>query len=166
MNVTSDYLRSQGLSLSFPRRFWAKVNKTASCWLWTGSQQPFGHGQISRRTLGGPILAHRASWLLHFGPIPEGKDVLHSCPGGDNPACVRPEHLWLGDRALNCRDRHSKGRTAVGTAVSSHKLTESSVKWIRLKYAAGWTQDALADACGVTQGDISRIVNNKTWRHV
>src|SRR5260221_551593 len=91
--VTAEYLQDQGLSLTFPARFFAKVRITESCWFWTAYRMPSGYGMIGRRGHGnqnGMELAHRASWILHFGPIPDGMFVLHDCPGGDCPWCINP----------------------------------------------------------------------------
>ena len=86
------------------QRFWEKVLKTESCWIWVGCKQS-GYGFIFG--VGG---AHRAAWKLLRGEIPDGMEVLHNCPGGDNPACVNPAHLWLGTHADNMRDMKEKGR--------------------------------------------------------
>jgi hypothetical protein len=86
-------------------RFWSKVRKTESCWLWTGA----GGGHYGRLVRGGRLdLSHRVSWELHNGPIPDGLFVLHNCPGGDTPACVNPDHLWLGE----IRRLHATGEYA------------------------------------------------------
>ena len=85
-------------------RFFAKVEKTESCWIWTGSQLR-GYGQF---WLGGKLhIAHRVSWVLHVGPIPFGLHALHKC---DNPSCVNPEHLFLGTAKTNVHDMMDKGR--------------------------------------------------------
>lgn len=87
-------------------RFWAKVNKTRSCWVWLGKPRGFGYGRIE--LLGGQTQStHRYSWELHNGPIPTGMAVLHKC---DVPQCVNPDHLFLGTQLENMRDRRSKGR--------------------------------------------------------
>lgn len=96
---------------SLEERFWEKVQKTDSCWPWTGFLNHFGYGNISSGgRYGRPIRAHRVSWELHNGPIPDGLFVLHNCPSGDNPACVNPAHLWLGTKLQNSRDMMAKGR--------------------------------------------------------
>jgi hypothetical protein len=106
----AEFLKSQGFSPTLPKRFWAKVNKTESCWLWTASKHPFGYGTIFSGIKGTPPLcAHAVSWVLHNGPISKGLCVLHNCPGRDNPACVNPAHLWLGTKRDNTNDAIKKG---------------------------------------------------------
>jgi len=84
-------------------RFWSKVNKTETCWLWTASKNQSGFGLFGteKRSNGTMRMecAHRFSWQLHYGPIPEGARVVHICPSGSNPACVNPEHLQLHTEA-------------------------------------------------------------------
>lgn len=92
-------------------RFWAKVNKTATCWLWTGAKAKNGYGLIQEGGRGLiPFYAHRYSYELNVGPIPEGLFVLHNCPGGDNRLCVNPAHLRPGTHAENMYDASVKGR--------------------------------------------------------
>lgn len=92
-------------------RFEEKVfaEPSCGCWLWSAFLGTKGYGQVffSRNGKGESWGAHRLSWELYRGPIPAGLCVLHRC---DNPACVSPDHLWLGTRAENNRDRDRKGR--------------------------------------------------------
>lgn len=103
-------------------RFWEKVKKTSSCWLWKGCHLKAGYGSIK---IGRPsremVLAHRLSWQLHFGPVPNGKWVLHSC---DCPSCVNPKHLWLGTHLDNMSDMKRKGRGCTGDKNGSRKHPE------------------------------------------
>lgn len=82
----------------------------AGCWEWVGAKLVRGYGHLSHE--GKYLLAHRVSYELHNGPIPDGLLVLHSC---DNPACVRPDHLWVGTPKQNTEDMHKKGRGATGS---------------------------------------------------
>lgn len=119
--------------------------------------------------------AHRVSWELSFGPVPEGLCVLHKC---DNPPCVRPDHLFLGTHKNNAEDRDRKGRgfrgripenTARqrGSKNQNAKLDEQKVIAIREEYAAGEvSQTALAEKNGVNQTKISDVVCGRTWSHV
>lgn len=148
-------------------RFWAKVQKTASCWLWTGSIGTKGHGLF--RPGSGLTGAHRFSWELHHGPVPAGQNVLHNCPGGDNPACVNPAHLWLGTLSENNTDRHQKGRDnpAVGKGHYRAAFTEADIEAIRRRYAAGGVlQSQLAAEYGVNKHTIHCIIRRKTWKHL
>lgn len=101
-------------------RFWRSVNKTATCWVWTRSVNTWGYGQI-RNEKGTYTTAHRISWRLHRGEIPEGQAVLHTC---DNTRCVRPDHLFLGSQADNMRDKVGKGRQAKG---ERHGMSHASL---------------------------------------
>ena len=100
-------------------RFWAKVQKSDACWGWIGSRQHNGYGYLhfGGKTKRKPLRAHRVSWALHFGEVPEGLSVLHQC---DNPSCVRPDHLFLGDRSANMQDCAAKKR---GCTVGKSRLT-------------------------------------------
>lgn len=95
------------VSKSIEERFWEKVRKSPEpdgCWEWTASKFRNGYGSF---VVLGERRAHRVSWEIHNGPIPDGLWVLHKC---DNPSCVRPDHLFLGDRRTNMLDCVSKGR--------------------------------------------------------
>jgi hypothetical protein len=92
------------------RRFWSKVNKSGGCWLWKASKRNKGYGAFVWADEKGDIIqgrAHRFSYELHCGKIPNGLCVLHKC---DNPACVRPSHLFLGSKAENNEDMFLKKR--------------------------------------------------------
>lgn len=101
------------LTMKTPERFWSKVVKSDGCWIWKASKRSKGYGAFVYQR-GEDIIqgrAHRYSWELHYGDIPPGLCVLHHC---DTPACVRPEHLWLGTKAENNADMVAKGRHVRG----------------------------------------------------
>lgn len=93
-------------------RFWSKVKKTESCWLWTGHATGSGvqHGKFALGRVDGKpfnVQAHRFSWYLSYGQIPDDLNACHYC---DVPLCVRPEHLFIGTQATNLLDAIQKGR--------------------------------------------------------
>jgi hypothetical protein len=95
-------------------RFRGKIRiEPSGCWLWIGATNGKGYGKIQQGRRGGiPLLAHRVSWELHRGPIPDGLMVLHQC---DSPPCVNPDHLFLGTGLDNMRDMVAKSRHRFGT---------------------------------------------------
>jgi hypothetical protein len=94
-------------------RFWAKVDKNApgGCWLWTACRNQLGYGEFSVKNRS--MWAHRVAWELVNGPIPNGLEICHNCPTGDNPSCVNPEHMFLGTHADNLRDAIKKQRSGL-----------------------------------------------------
>lgn len=96
---------------SITDRFWAKVDRSGECWLWTASVRRDGYGNFNRGSGDGWVSAHRFSYELHHGPIPARLLVLHSC---DNRRCVNPSHLSLGTHRDNTRDAITKGRFRCG----------------------------------------------------
>lgn len=143
-------------------RFWDNVEKTSDCWLWKGATVGNGYGKVTINSK--CQRAHRVAWELTNGPIPDGMFVCHRC---DNPACVRPDHLFLGTPADNVDDMHIKGRYPRGEARKRAKLTAEMVRQIRSRYQPRRvTVDALATEYGVHSSLIHRIVHRKAWKHV
>jgi len=141
-------------------RFWSKVSKTESCWIWTGGSLESGYGMIR---VGGSdkrkLEAHRVSWILENGFIPDGLCVLHKC---DNPPCVNPKHLFIGTLQDNVRDMNQKGRSSGGRIPRnqfSRKTSEEDVVEIRELYASGnYTMKQLATRFGYGYRTIRRII--------
>ena len=174
------------MRMTLEERFWSKVRRTETCWLWAGAtfdKRRGGYGcfliDATRRTrrLG---QSHRVAWELASGRrIPGGLIVGHTC---DTPLCVRNDdpgtyevggrslqrfgHLFLGTFADNHIDMHAKGRNraASGEAAGPSLLTAAQVSEIRKQFASGRLQREIAAAFAITQSNVSYIVNNHTWR--
>lgn len=148
-------------------RFWEKVNKTKTCWLWTGMtyfRKKINYGKMQICSV--DRSTHRISWEIHNGRIPKGMCVLHKC---DIPLCVRPDHLWLGTAAENCADRANKGRNnhASGERVKSSKLKKNQIPEIRSLYSSGrFTHQQIATRYNVNRKTIGNIVNGLIWKHI
>ena len=125
------------------------------CMEYTGAKKWFGHGNFCYK--GVAQLAHRVSWEIHFGEIPEGQCVLHLC---DNPPCCNPEHLFLGSRADNAMDRDKKGRTAKGKRANA-KLSTADIQYIRTN-SENLTRATLAQKFQVHPRTIQRVKNDKS----
>lgn len=145
--------------------FWKFVEPIpeAGCWIWTGKGSAGRYGEFNLQ--GRVIKAHRLSWEMHCGPIPAGLEICHRCDVG---FCVRPEHLFLGTHLENMHDLKRKGyrQCARGSQSGNAKLLDPLVAEIRRRYAAGERQVDLAEAFGVCQSHISRIVRRESWLHL
>jgi hypothetical protein len=144
-------------------RYHAYAGKTESgCWSWQSFRDPQGYGRLNIDNK--PVLAHRISWELHNGPIPEGMHVLHEC---DNPPCTNPAHLFLGDQVANNADMMAKGRHNPGHVYGeSHGcsiLTENQVRAIR---GSGRSASVLSTQYGVSRRTIRDIQTMKSWQHL
>lgn len=131
-------------------RFFSKVTKTSTCWLWTGSlsRDGYGHLRVGHHTTG----AHRLSYEIHHGKIPKKLAVCHSC---DVRNCVNPEHLFLGSWKDNAIDCILKGRRA-------RKLTIEQVVEIRLDEVSSHYR--LGKKFGVDPALIGRIRRGSAWK--
>jgi len=148
--------------MSLEERFWAKVNKTNDCWLWTGCQSE-GYGYIRHNKKS--YRTNRVSWELHFGSIPLGLLVCHKC---DNPSCVRPDHLFLGTNLENTqdRDRKKRNKSPKGEQHGSAKLTISDILAIRELHTQKIQTVEIARRFGVCRSHISEIIHRKFWKHI
>ena len=157
-------------------RFWEKVDKTSDCWFWVGAKNILRYGVAWNGNK--LVLAHRLAYEFTIGHIPVNLCVCHHC---DNPACVRPQHLFLGTRKENSEDMIRKGRSATGARnglvkhpesvprgerSANAKLTTEKVKKMRLLYNKGYSQSELAQIFGVTQANCSLVCNYRSWKHV
>lgn len=159
-------IRNGTLGLTPSERFLKHVHKTATCWLWCGTVKAHGYGVIRIDTK--LWRAHRLSWSLFAGPIPDGKSVLHRC---DNTRCVNPNHLFIGTQLDNVKDMDAKGRgvrenrhPAKGEAHGRAKLAEDQVAEIRHAHCHGARQVDLARIYGISQATVSAILNRKIWK--
>lgn len=146
-------------------RFWSKVDKSGECWEWTGALRGDGYGTFGLgRAVDGYTYAHRFSFELTRGPIPEGLVVCHHC---DNRRCVKPDHLFLGTKKDNQQDMVAKGRSLRGERHNLAQLTEPQVLEIRSLWAAGGlAQAAIAERFGTNKANVSQIVRGKKWKHL
>lgn len=139
---------------------YTNVRGIDECWEWTGFRNRKGYGQC--KSAGQPTIgAHRLSWIVHHGPIPEGMCVCHKC---DNPPCVNPHHLFLGTIADNTADMMRKGRHRIspryGTDNPRCKLSDDQIREIYYE-RHGDSPSSLAAEFGVSQSLISIIRNHR-----
>lgn len=145
------------------QRFWEKVNKDGpimpgmetNCWVWTATKDLDGYGRIVK--LKKSLTAHRVSYKINCGPIPDNLFVCHKC---DNRACVRPDHLFLGTASDNNKDMMNKGRTARGEKNGRHthpeKIYKGEKHWTHVRPESIVRGDKV-NTCKLTPTDVIKI---------
>lgn len=156
-------------SKSLEDKFWEKVRRIDNdCWEWQAGRSKKGYGNFYI-SLGHSrdkhCLAHRMAWILTYGEIPDGLQVLHKC---DNPPCVNPNHLFLGTNDDNVQDKIQKGRmiTLRGEESPSSKLTEKEVRQIRRLRNSGFSYAELGRNFNVDISTARYICIRKLWKHI
>lgn len=160
------------VSTPLEERFWKYVDKKSDdeCWEWKAYIHPSGYGTIARGKLlpVRMLQAHRVSWELHFGDIPKGMLVCHTC---DNRICVNPKHLFLGTHKDNAVDMVNKNRGFVpdnsGENHGRSKLSKLDVLSIRSIWRTNIprpTQRQLAKRYNVSVGTIRDIISYRSWK--
>lgn len=142
---------------AYPEHFWSKVDRSGECWLWKGSRSSNGYGQCYPGR--NHTYTHRYAYCQAVGPIPNGMSVLHRC---DTPACVRPDHLFLGTQQDNLRDMVQKGRWSSGQPRKGSKLfTSTQIDDICAAYANGASYLGLARQYGCSDSTITRTIRRR-----
>lgn len=142
--------------------------ESLDCWRWVGAKHGFGYGMVYDTRVRRGTPAHRASYEVHVGSIPQGLSVLHEC---DNPECCNPWHLFIGTTADNLADMRAKGRhnltsRARGSAHRCAKFSEAEVLQIRERLKAGESPTDIARELGVWDTLIFKIRDRHTWAHI
>lgn len=143
-------------------RFMSKIIRNEDgCWNWSGSyrgENGYGGFWLAGKTL----FAHRYSYSVFNGEIPDGMSVLHKC---DNPRCVNPDHLFIGTIADNVHDMHSKGRAPCqkGSNNPMSKLNEEIVLDIASALSSGIRQVDVSRKFGVTIQTVNDIKQGRRW---
>lgn len=134
----------------------SKINKTENgCWEWTGVKTTQGYAKISfiDYVFGG----HRIAYEVFRGRIEDNKWVLHTC---DNPPCINPDHLYLGNSKDNVSDMISRGRTQWSSKSRVAKITE-----IR-ENVGNLTVNELARKYNEPIGTVRLFMMNKTYKNL
>ncbi len=134
------------------------------CWLWSGAYHYIGgHGSINAKNHNGFAWAHRFSYFIHKGDFDRTKLICHTC---DNPACVNPDHLYIGTTKTNSDDKVSRNRQMRGEKYPLSKLKESDIISIRSLNNSGIQQKDICKEFGLSSAMVSLIVNRKRWAHI
>ena len=148
--------------IEIERYFWQRVHKTDTCWLWTGTISR-GYGVIGLRILGNNRFAHRYSYELHYGTIPDDLIVMHIC---DTPQCVNISHLRLGTQHDNMVDATQKKRFKRGTEHHAAKLKPEDIPLILELRSQGLSYTKIAIHFGVDHHTIGYVCRGTAWKDI
>jgi hypothetical protein len=135
-------------------RFWKKVNKLPgdnSCWLWIAGKDKYGYGQF--KLDGKNVRAHQVSWKIQKGEWPSY--LCHTC---DNPSCVNPLHLYIGNNQTNTNDKMLRGRHKC-----NHNFTDDQVILLRQLYELGFSSTRIQKALNIPKRTIIALLNGQTY---
>jgi len=166
-------IRIEKLKETFTERFWSRVDKNGpnGCWIWKGELSESGYGRVKR--LGEHLSCHRLTFGWMFGAPPKHLLVCHHC---DTPACVRPDHLFLGtvqDNVDDCikknRRRYHQGEKIwmMGERNCKAKLTDSLVRMIRAKDFENYSAKIfMSRELGISDKSLNNVIARRTWKHI
>lgn len=147
-------LRQSG---SLMDRFFSRFVKLDNgCWQWRSHTDKDGYGILPGTNQN--TRAHRLSYEMHHGKIPDGLIVCHHC---DNPGCVNPDHLFIGTQKDNAQDALKKGRHYIGEKNGRSKLTRQNIEEILNSKLNG---QQLAEKFRVTRSTINNVRRGVTWK--
>lgn len=144
-------------------RFWSKViiEEGGECWEWIGSKLRGCYGGL--RINNHVVQAHRLSYMIHYGEIPEGMLVCHHC---DNASCVNPNHLFLGTHLDNSRDKFSKNRQAIEERCPKTKFSKGIIRSIRQEYSIGGiSMRSLSRKYKITYSHVNGILHGTSRKY-
>lgn len=148
-------------------RIWSRIVRVKDgCWIWPGNKNPRGYGIVGIEKK--QYLAHRVAWQNFHDRDPGEQIVMHDC---DNPSCVNPEHLTLGDRIKNNADMRARGRGCnpprhVGEKHPQAKLTKEQAREVFQRRDNGEPLKVLAEEFGISEAAVSYIYHGKNWASV
>lgn len=138
-----------------------QIDEVTGCWNWQKARNKSGYGVVNVNDgIRKNVLAHRLSFELAKGPIPDGAFICHAC---DNPSCINPDHLFAGSAADNNEDKRRKGRSPAGDLHWQDRLCSHDVAEIRVRARCGETHVGIANLFGVASSSITEIINRITW---
>jgi hypothetical protein len=140
-------------------RFLEKTLQGENCWLWQGSIDTQGYGQLTVAQK--PLQAHRLAYTLFKGDIPAGSVIRHSC---HNRQCVNPQHLCQGTQKDNIQDSVKAGRMASGERNGRAKLTLENVEEIKQLRQQGWSQQKIGQKFNLHHTTVGSLLRGKTWK--
>ena len=155
-------------------RFWSKIDRSGTCWLWTPKRVgKDGYGRFAVTGRGARcsgdkpkqkhIYAHRLAWELTNGEAPDGALMLHSC---DTPRCCNPAHLSPGSQKENLRQAVDRNRIAKGEGNGNATLTEKDVRDVKRLAASGLRKSEIIRQLNLPRAAVYQLLAGKTWRHV
>lgn len=153
------------VTIELAERFHEKwiLNNRTGCWDWIGAVAGKGYGFLKKPGERRQVYAHRLSWLIHYGDIPEGLSVCHAC---DNMRCVKPSHLFVGTQSDNLNDMKAKDRHLHGSRNKMAKLDDHQVRHIHRLSSEGVSQGDLARTYRVGQGTIWKILHGERYADI